>query len=124
MGDFLHRTTKQHLRSIPPDELPEPRANYIENPNLSAVSGQPLKYWTIIGDAIILKDAIARASVDAAILEAQRDTVTAQLDQTEDVLRAFMLVVLDQFNTLRALHGLPNATPAQLRNAVRGKLGS
>jgi len=124
MPRWLHRTTKQLLRSVPSGELPEAQANYIEEPDLSAVTGQPSKYWTITGDIIALKSQAERDAVDAADLSTQRDNATNQLDPIEDILRAFALVVLDEINILRTQHSLADRTIAQLKTAVRSKLGS
>ena len=122
MANVLNRTTKQHLTSVNTPEYPV--AEWIINPDLSAVRGQPAKYWEISGDSVSLMDQASRDAVDAELRDASRESAVKQLDQTEDILRAFMLVVLDQFNALRALHGLPDATPAQLRDAIKAKLGS
>jgi len=122
MANVLNRTTKQYLASVNTPEYPV--AEWIINPDLSAVSGQPAKYWVISGDSVTFMDQASRDAVDAELRDASRESAVKQLDQTEDILRAFMLVVLDQFNALRALHGLPDATPAQLRDAIKAKLGS
>ena len=124
MPKWLHRTTKQLLRSVPSGELPEPQANYIEEPDLSAVLSFPSKYWKIAGNNILLMSTPERAAVDAAEETARRDSTANELDQLENILRAFALVVLDEFNVLRAQHGLPQRTIAQLKNALRNKLGS
>ena len=124
MANFLHRTTKQYLLSTSPASLPESEANYIEDPDMSAVAGQPSKYWVITGDTVSLADQATRDAIDAAELEASRDAAAAQLDQTEDVLRAFMLLVIDELNILRANDGLNARTAAQLKTAIRNKLGS
>ena len=71
MPNFLHRTTKAYSPSVSYADLPEPIANYVEEPDLSAVTGQPNKYWIITGDVVTLMDAAARAAVDAAELTQQ-----------------------------------------------------
>ena len=122
MADVLNRATKQHLTSVNTPEYPV--AEWIINPDLSAVTGQPVKYWVISGDSVSLMDQAERDAVDAALREASRDATVAQLDQLENVLRALMLIILDQVNALRAQHGLTEVTPSQLRTAIRNKLGS
>ena len=122
MANFLHRATKQYLQSADPNGLPEPLANYIEEPDLSAVAGQPTKYWTITGDVITLMNNGQRNAVDAALDTARLDSIADELDQTQTILKAFAEVMLDQLNTLRAEHGLNAATLAQLKTAVRNKL--
>ena len=99
-------------------------ATWLYDPDLTAVAGQPVKYWIITGDVVTLMDQAAMDVVDAAELEAQRDAAAAELDQVENILRAFMLIVLDELNILRGNDGLADRTVAQLRNAIRGKLGS
>ncbi|KKK62099.1 hypothetical protein LCGC14_3007720 [marine sediment metagenome] len=99
-------------------------ADWIYGPDMSAVGGQPNKYWLISGDTVGLMNQVARDAVDAAELSDSRDSVAAQLDEVEDVLRAFALVQLDEINVLRGLFGLPDRTVVQLKNAVRAKLGN
>ena len=146
MATVLHRTTKQLIASVNTPDYPT--VDWIVEPNLSAVAGFASKYWTIVGDAVLLKTAPERDAVDAAELSANRDAATAQLDQLEDVLRAFALVLLDELNlhatrtnaildavdaasnitTLKTAVALiadvPTRTIAQVRASVRGKLGS
>jgi hypothetical protein len=146
MANVLNRITRQLIASANTPDYPA--HDWIINPDLSAVAGRPSQYWVISGDAVALMDAAARAAIDAAELAAQRESVTAQLDQSEDVLRAFMLATLDELNAhaaktnaiLAAINGAsslatlktavaaiadyPTRTVAQLRTAVRNKLGS
>jgi plasmid stabilization system protein ParE len=124
MPAWIHRTTKQVLRSVPSRKLPEAEANYIQDPDLSAVTGQPVKYWEIAGDVVSLADQATRDAIDAADLIAARDAIAAQIDQQEDLLRAFALLMVDELNILRAEHALPDRTIAQLKTAMRNKLGS
>lgn len=146
MANVLHRTTKQYLSSVNTPDYPV--IDWIREPDLSAVVGWQSKYWIITGDVVTLADAAARAAIDAADLQTMRDAVVAQLDQTEDVLRAFMLAVLDELNAhaakinaalsaidsstnysslktnIGAVADYPARTVANLRAAVRAKLGS
>ena len=66
MPDYLHRTRKILLHAIDAADLPEPAGNYIQDPNLSAVTGQPRKYWVITGDVVSLADAAGQTAADAA----------------------------------------------------------
>jgi len=122
MPAWLHRTDKRLLNSIAEADLPESVANYIEEPDMSAVAGEPSKYWVITGDNVTLMDQAARDAVDAAAETAQLDSIADELDQTRTIMRAFAEVVLDQVNDLRADHGRNALTLAQLKTAVRGKL--
>lgn len=146
MSTVLNRTTKQLILSANTPEYPT--AEWIHNPNLSAVSGFASKYWTISGDTVSLMNQAARDAVDAAELAAARDATAAQMDELEAYARAFALVCLDEFNahtakvnsiltaidnnstlaTIRtAIAGitdLPTRTIANMKTGVRNKFGS
>ena len=126
MGNFLHRTTKQFHRSVPPTELPDlPLTNYISQPDLSAVTGQPSKYWTITGDVVTLMSAGEQATVDAAEASARRDQqVDKAIDDLESNLRQIVKLMLSEINILRANDGLADRTLAQLKTQLRGGYGS
>ncbi len=70
MPQWLHRTDKTLLNSIAAADLPEAQANYIEEPDLSAVTGWPAIYWTITGDTVTLQSQAERDATDAAIAAA------------------------------------------------------
>lgn len=122
MPDYLHRSTKEFIKSIASDDLPEPVNNYIEYPDLSLVSGQPVKYWVITGDSVTLADQATRDAIDATGLSEKRDNIANEMDKLESYTRAFALVVLDEINLLRTNAGLQARTAAQLKTAVRNKL--
>lgn len=146
MATVLNRTTKALIVSA--NTADYPLIDWIINPDLSAVAGFAAKYWTISGDTVSLLDQAGRAAVDAAILSAERDAVAAAMDALEDYSRAFALVVLDEINlhatritdilnavdnasnlaTLKSAVALipdvPQRTIAQLKTALRNKLGS
>ena len=123
MANVLNRTTKEYRVSANTPDFPV--ADWIINPDVSAVAGFATQYWIITGDVVTLMTPAERDAVDAANLAAGRDEVSDQLDELEDVLRAFALTVLDEFNVLRVNeHGLAPRTIAQLKNAVRNKLGT
>ena len=146
MASVLNRTTKVYLPSANTPDYPT--SDWIINPDLSAVAGQPTKYWRIVGDIVSLLTQVERDAVDAAELEARRDATVQQLQDVEDVLRAFMLIVLDELNLHALKHNAildavdaaanladlktrvaliadyPSRTEANLRTAVRGKFGT
>lgn len=122
MALYIHRTTFQRLPSTSPASLPEPEANYVMDPDETAIAGQPSKYWILTGDVFTLMDQAARDAVDAAEETASLDAIADELDQTRSIMKAFAEVVLDEINTLRGKHGLAARTLAQLKTAVRGKL--
>ncbi len=146
MPKWLHRTTKEYLRSVASADLPESIANYIEEPDFSAITGFPSRYWTITGDVISLMSQAERDAVDVAQLSARRDSLANEIDQVETYARAFALLVLDEFNAcankinelldamdaatsladLKARVGSiadrPIRTAAQLKTALRNRL--
>lgn len=145
MSSALNRTTRAYLTSVNTPEYPV--GSWIIEPDMSAVAGFASKYWIITGDVVTLMDAGARAAVDAAELGAARDAVVAGMDALEAYDRAFANIVLDEVNDLRAwvasfkveaaaatslanlqtriatLPATPARTLAQLKTALRNKLG-
>lgn len=121
---WAHRTTFQVLPSIAEGNLPEPVANYVEEPDLAPVEGFPVRYWSLAGDTFSLVDQATRDAIDAALLVAQRDSTADIIDSVESYEKAFALIVMDELNILRALHGLPDRTPAQLKNALRARMNT
>lgn len=146
MASALNRTTKQYLQSFNTPEYPT--VDWIIAPDMAAVTGFDSRYWIITGDVVSLMDAAARTAADASALAATRDAITAELDQVEGVLRAFMLTVLDELNAhatkinailtaidngatlaavktnIAAVADYPARTAAQLRAVLRSKLGA
>lgn len=90
MGDMLNRTTLQSLTSVNTPDYDE--AEWLVNPDLSALDGVPRKYWKVVGDAVVEMDATEKESVDAvellvAKLEkvyAMKDTLTAYVARHYD----------------------------------------
>ena len=70
MATWAHRTTFQVLYSTSEASLVEPAANYVFEPDLSAVVDWSTIYWILTGDIFTLMDQSARDAADAAI-EAQ-----------------------------------------------------
>lgn len=122
MATVLNRTTKELIDSANTPDYP--LANWIINPNLSAVSGFASKYWIITGDAVTLMSSAQRAAVDAAELTAARDAIANQIDAINTYGRAFAEIVMDEINILRAQHSLPARSLSQLKTALRNKLGA
>lgn len=146
MADVLHRTTREYLKSV--HEPNYPVQDWIINPDLSNVTGYSSKYWIVTGDVVTLMDQGQRDAVDSVELIARRDAEAGQFQNVEGVLRAFMLIVLDEFNAhsakinamlsamdastsladMKTRIGLiadyPTRTTEQLITAIRNKLGS
>jgi hypothetical protein len=146
VANVLNRTTKQYIASANTVEYPV--VSWIINPDLSAVIGFDSKYWTITGDVVSLLSQAERDALDAAALGAARDARANRLDQVEDIARAAILVIMDEFNlhsarinamltaidsgntlaqvktNIAAIQDIPVRTIAQLKTALRGKLGT
>ena len=123
MSTVLNRTTKELRPSVNTPDFPV--ADWIINPNLAAVVGQPTKYFIITGDVVTLATPAQQATIDAAILAAQvaaaRIVAKANFDVAR-ILKAIAELLVDEFNILRPLHGLGPRTFAQLRTAIRSKI--
>ena len=148
MPNYVHRTTKQYLQSWSPNDLPEPLANYIENPDLSNVVGVPSLYWVITGDVITEMSQAEKDAVDDALLQAGRDDTANRAAEPEDIIRALALTLLDELNnhtlkinaildaadtaanindfkaSMLAITDYPQRTVSQLKTSLRNKLGS
>lgn len=146
MANVLNRTTRQYLASVNTPDYPV--AEWIVEPDLSAVAGFPAKYWAIVGDMVSLMSQAERDAVDAAELAAARDAVAGAFDGVEDFARAFALILLDELNlhaarvtaildavdgasnlaglktAVAAIPDVPQRTIAQLKTALRAKLGT
>lgn len=87
MPNYLHRTTKAYQVSVSTADLPEPVANYIQDPDVTVVAGFATKYWTITGDVVTLMTQGERDAVDAAIAAQQvldrRAGAVAEPDQSK-----------------------------------------
>ena len=119
MASVLNRTTKAFRSSANTPDFPV--ADWIINPDMSAVTGFGSQYWIITGDVVTLMDQAARDAVDLVASDAQKDTEAERL-QVSGFDRAFAEVVLDEVNILRAEAGLGARTLAQLKTALRSKL--
>lgn len=68
-----------------------------------------------------------QANIDAATAAArevvEKDQAKGNFD-SQKVLVAFAKLLIKELNTLRALHGLPDRTFAQLRTALRNEIDS
>jgi hypothetical protein len=80
--------------------------NTLVNPDLSAVSGQPLKYWKVVTGAVQLMTSPEQAVVDEAIITANNTTAKSGASVSIDglsgyQLRALAQLVMDEINLLR-----------------------
>lgn len=150
MSDFLHRTTLEYVRSGNDPMFSDPSWLLVlrGSPSEALLLTVPRQYLVLEGDVLREMTQPEKDAVDAAALTAQRASLAASLDNVEDILRAFMLVVLDELNAhadrhnaitaavddasnlsqfaaaMRAIPDYPQRTAQQLRNAIRDRLGS
>jgi hypothetical protein len=126
MANVLNRTAgvafpykKDYRTSVNEPDFPE--VDWIWDPDLSAVAGQPSIYWDITGDVVSLVDGATQASRDAEIaaaaVQSRIDSEKARYDN-EDILRAVVVLLIDELNLLRAQHSLAARTYAQAKTAV------
>lgn len=123
MAHVLNRTTKQFIRSVNTPDFDV--ADWIINPDLTAVAGQPSRYWLIAGDVVSLMGAPAQAVVDADIAAAKVavEKVAAKNSiDVERVVRALVDLLPSEFNILRTLHSLPDRTSAGLITAIKANI--
>ncbi len=71
MADVLNRSTKELRHSVHSPDYDQ--AEWLINPDLSAVDGVPRSRWIIDGDSIRLPDAGETAAFDAADLAAAKE---------------------------------------------------
>ena len=146
MATVLNRTTKRLIESANTPDYPP--ADWIHNPDLSAVTGFSSIYWIITGDVVSLMSQAERDAVDAAVVEASRDETVNRVDNIEDVLRASLLMILDELNlhadqlnqitgtvdgaanmgqfqaNMQAVVDYPQRTIQQMKTVIRNKLGT
>ena len=150
MADILNTSTLEMRASVNEAQTP-----YSDDPwvvisraqfDLWSTIPQQYRKWT--GVAIEEMTGPEKLAADLAALEASRDSIVQQLDQQEDILRAFAGLLVDELNahtertnalldaidaaaSLAALKtaaasiaNLPVRDLSQLRQAIRNKIGS
>jgi hypothetical protein len=146
MAAVLNRISKVYIPSANTPDYPV--AEWIINPDMSAVEGFPSQYWIITGDIVTLMDQAQRDAVDAQALNTSRDTTAAVLNEPEAYPRGYALVALDELNAhalktnaildavdaattladlktrIADIADYPQRTIQQMQNAVRNKLGT
>jgi hypothetical protein len=121
MADVVSRTGSplQYLKSVHTPDFPI--GQWIHNPDLSALTGVPVRYWKVSGDIVSEMGAGEKAAVDAAALQAERDNDKVPLDD-ERLIQALALTIMDEINILRAEHSLPDRTISQLKTAIKNRV--
>lgn len=107
---------------------------------LAHLAGSNRQNLTLVGDEFDVPD-VSQPDLDAALVDytanqAARDSAFVQVrtdaetsrvqdsfdDDERRLLRGFAELLIDELNTLRTLHSLPDRTFAQLRTALRNKI--
>jgi hypothetical protein len=122
----------QYLTSVhTPDYSADPDA--IINPDVSALTGVPLRYWKRNGSLVQEMNATEKAAVDTsaatAVISGRRTLAEAVKDDaTVDGIRwrALVDILLDEINVLRAavVPALPARTRAQVKTAFGNRISS
>ena len=136
---WIHRTKKTYIERSSPRTMEAnyglsfvdaqgaavSNAEWIYNPDMSAVEGMPTKYWLINGDVVSEMSQGEKDTVDVAVLDSQRDAaVNAAIDNLEGDLRQLVKLMISEINILRSQHGLPDRTTAQFKTQIRNGYGS
>ena len=148
MSDIIRRADMEIRLSVSPQPEPEWKT-FANRTEAEAALAIPQKYRKFdVSDNVVEMDAAEKAAVDAAETTARLDDIADQLDELEDILRAFALQLLDErnrmavaFNDLKngiatannlndakaaaaAIADEPIRTVAQIKTALRNKLGT
>lgn len=120
MATVLNRNTKVLRVSVHTPDYPT--LNWIHDPDLSAVAGQPPKYWKITGDTVSLMSAGEQATVNAAELESYHQQLEDFIDDTSPQ-GLYNRLLFKEINKLRVKNGDAEYTVAQFKSAMRQEGG-
>jgi len=119
-ANVLHRTTKRYLRSVNTPDFPV--AEWIINPDLSAVQGLHPRYWKIVGDTVTPMPQAERDVVNNDRRSQMHDRSMQGLDDTFEVWSMAILELLSEINKDRPLGRQISET--EFKAAVRARLGN
>jgi hypothetical protein len=150
MADVLNTSTLEMRASV--NEAQQPYASdpwiVISRAQFDLWSTIPQQYRKWTGVAVEEMTGPEKLAVDLAALEASRDSIVQQLDQQEDILRAFAGLLVDELNahtdrtnalldaidaaaslaalktSAASIQNLPVRDLSQLRQAIRNKIGT
>lgn len=109
---WVNRNTFRVLPSVAEADLPEPVGNYVREPDLSAVNGQPTIYWILTGDIFTLMNGAEQDVADAA----QQDIVN--VDNRAESIAALSDTLVANSWALRELIELFNKRDNYLTNRM------
>lgn len=150
MADVLNTTSLEMRASVNEVQQPYDAAPWmvISRAQFDLWSTIPQQYRKWTGVAVEEMTGPEKMAVDLALLESSRDGIVQQLDQQEDILRAFAGLLVDELNdhsarvnailnaidaaaslaalktAVAGIQNLPTRDLAQLRNAIRAKIGA
>ena len=116
----LHRTTKQYLTSVKTHQ--HPLVDWIPDPDMSAVTGQPSYYWKITGETVSLMNQAEQDVVDLARRNAYLVTVEDFLDERSSAQGAYNTLLFKELNKLRVKNGDSPYSLAQLKTSLRNEV--
>jgi len=127
MGSAIHRISKKHVL-VGADKFRFPVADWILNPVglRELIALDPLRHhWEINGDIVSRLDQAGRDQADTDLQDLidanDRDQKKSAVDN-DRLFKAFAIIVMNQFNVLRDLHGLPDLTIEQLKVAIKNRI--
>lgn len=136
---WIHRTKKTYIERSSPRSMGSnygisfvdaqghatSNAEWIYNPDMSAVEGVPRKYLVITGDIVSEMSQSEKDAVDAAALAAQRDAmVDAAIDDLEGDFRQLVKLLMSEINILRKEHEFPARKLSEYKTQIRNGYGS
>lgn len=147
MADMVNTSTLELLRSVNAPDYAPPWL-IITRTEYDAANAIPARYRQWNGSSVVEADQATKDAIDAAILEASRDATADGLDAVESLERAYAQAALDESNlhaqritaildaidsannladvktAVAAIADVPTRTIAQMKTALRNKLGS
>ncbi len=82
MADVVNKTTLQHLRSVNTPDFPT--ADWLINPDLSAVAAVPNKYWKIVAGSVVEMTQAEKDAVDAAAEVVRKTRIRQTIELRSD----------------------------------------
>lgn len=127
MSNVVNTTTGEYRVSVNEPDFPQPL--WIWSPDLSAfaaIGGYKAKYAVLVTNSLPqLMTQAQRDAVDAAeaasVLAQDKVDQKARID-SERILKALALTIMDEINILRAANSLAARTANQLVTAVKNKV--
>jgi len=123
LNNWLNRLTNAFHTNTSPADMAKRYGvltDWIYDPDMSAVAGQPDKYWSITGDVVSLMSQTERDAVDAAEAQAEidADRIQQKARMNERLLKALAVYFAKEINILRGIASLPPRTVQQVRQGI------